>query len=383
MKNFKRGYLIAMSAVFVIAGYVCAATDAWQHNAKGHVMICVAGIITGFAVYYLLLLKKKEQECREDEAKKLLLQQKRYRLVLDNSDEMMYEIGIREESNIISERVHEKFGWNIPSQCRNLNAEEMMKIWHVCQEDEAQVRLLYDRITKQGRSGRIVVRMQKINGDYIWCTVTGFPLYDSDQQLISIVGKIEDVDRETKLRKKLEWENRTDCMTGLINKSTFANEAIYYLRHHSSVNTAMIFIDMDHFKEVNDTMGHSMGDHVICDMAQKLQIIFANFDLVARFGGDEFCIFVKDIPYETLKNKLEWTVDKLRSTYTNGTEYVDITASIGAAYCSQEDADYQFLLDMADVAVYEAKKKGRDQYIIKNIMTNMTFMEQNKQIYIN
>ena len=118
-------------------------------------------------------------------------------------------------------------------------------------------------------------------------------------------------------------------------------------------------------------------------MAQKLQIIFANFDLVARFGGDEFCIFVKDIPYETLKNKLEWTVDKLRSTYTNGTEYVDITASIGAAYCSQEDADYQFLLDMADAAVYEAKKKGRDQYIIKNIMTNMTFMEQNKQIYIN
>ena len=83
MKNFKRGYLIAMSAVFGIAGYVCVATDVWQHNAKGCMMTCVAGIITGFAVYYLLLLKEKEQECREDEAKKLLLQQKRYRLVLD------------------------------------------------------------------------------------------------------------------------------------------------------------------------------------------------------------------------------------------------------------------------------------------------------------
>lgn len=383
MKSFKCGYLLAMSAVFGIAGYVCVAMDVWQHNAKECMITCVAGIITGFGIYYWLLLKKKEQEHRENEAKKLLLQQKRYRLVLDNSDDMMYEIGICEESNIISDRVYEKFGWNIPEQCKNLNEEQLMKIWHVCQEDEAQVKLLHDRITKQGRSGRIVVRMQKINGDYIWCTVTGFPLYDSDQRLISIVGKIEDVDRETKLRKKLEWENRTDCMTGLINKSTFANETIYYLRHHSSVNTAMIFIDMDHFKDVNDTMGHSMGDHVICDMAHKLQIIFANFDLVARFGGDEFCVFVKDIPYETLKNKLEWTVDKLRSTYTNGMEYVNITASIGAAYCIQEGTDYQSLLDMADTAVYEAKKKGRDQYIIKNIMTTITFQEQNKQTYIN
>ena len=380
MKNFKRGYLLAVSVVFGIASYVCVMTDMLQHNVKEGMMTCVAGIITGIAVYYWFILKQKEQQRHEDDAKKLLLQQKRYRLVLDNSDEMMYEIGIREESNIISDRIYEKFGWNIPKQSQNLNADELTKIWHVCQEDEAQVGLLFDRITKQGRSGRIVVRMQKSNGDYIWCTVTGFPLYDSNQNLISIVGKIEDVDQETKLRKKLEWENRTDCMTGLINKSTFANETIYYLRQHSAVNSAMIFIDMDHFKEVNDTMGHTMGDHVICDMAQKLQIIFANFDLVARFGGDEFCVFVKGIPYETLKNKLEWTVDKLRSTYTNGKEYVQITVSIGVAYCTQASTDYQFLLDMADAAVYEAKKKGRNQYIIKNTVSNMTFMEHNKQI---
>ena len=73
----------------------------------------------------------------------------------------------------------------------------------------------------------------------------------------------------------------------------------------------------------------------------------------------------------------------MRSTYTNGAENVNITASLGAAYCSQEGVDYQFLLDMADTALYEAKKKGRNQYIIKNIMTNMTFIEQNKQMHIN
>ena len=157
-------------------------------------------------------------------------------------------------------------------------------------------------------------------------------------------------------------------MTGLVNKSAFATETIRYLRQNTAMNTAIIFIDMDHFKEVNDTMGHSMGDHVICDMAQKLQIIFANYDLVARFGGDEFCVFVKDIPYDTLKSKLEWTVDKLHCIYTGADKCIEVTASIGAAYCTQKGSDYQVLLDTADAALYEAKKKGRNQYIIKNIV---------------
>ena len=112
------------------------------------------------------------QNEEEEEEQRLLLQQKRYQLVLDNSDEMMYEIGICEASDIISDRVYEKFGWRIPKQSKNLDAQILMKIWHVVSEDEPQVRLLYDRITKQGRSGRIVVRMQKSDGEFLWCAVT-------------------------------------------------------------------------------------------------------------------------------------------------------------------------------------------------------------------
>ena len=91
-------------------------------------------------------------------------------------------------------------------------------------------------------------------------------------------------------------------------------------------------------------------------------------DFVARFGGDEFCVFVKDIPYDTLKSKLEWTVDKLHCIYTSADKCIEVTASIGAAYCTQKGPDYQVLLDTADAALYEAKKKGRNQYIIKNIV---------------
>lgn len=368
MKGFKHGCLLGMIIVLGIAGWIWYTPNVWQQYWKECMLLCIFGVITGSVYYEVMLFKQREHRLQKEEEQRLLLQQKRYQLVLDNSDEMMYEIGICEASDIISDRVYEKFGWRIPKQSKNLDAQILMKIWHVVSEDEPQVRLLYDRITKQGRSGRIVVRMQKSDGEFLWCAVTGFPLYDAQQQLVSIVGKIEDVDRETKIRKQLEQESRTDSMTGLVNKSAFATETIRYLRQNTAMNTAIIFIDMDYFKEVNDTMGHSMGDHVICDMAQKLQIIFANYDLVARFGGDEFCVFVKDIPYDTLKSKLEWTVDKLHCIYTSADKCIEVTASIGAAYCTQKGSDYQVLLDTADAALYEAKKKGRNQYIIKNIV---------------
>lgn len=273
MKGFKHGCLLGMIIVLGIAGWIWYTPNVWQQYWKECMLLCIFGVITGSVYYEVMLFKQREHRLQKEEEQRLLLQQKRYQLVLDNSDEMMYEIGICEASDIISDRVYEKFGWRIPKQSKNLDAQILMKIWHVVSEDEPQVRLLYDRITKQGRSGRIVVRMQKSDGEFLWCAVTGFPLYDAQQQLVSIVGKIEDVDRETKIRKQLEQESRTDSMTGLVNKSAFATETIRYLRQNTAMNTAIIFIDMDYFKEVNDTMGHSMGDHVICDMAQKLQII--------------------------------------------------------------------------------------------------------------
>ena len=254
MKGFKHGCLLGMIIVLGIAGWIWYTPNVWQQYWKECMLLCIFGVITGSVYYEVMLFKQREHRLQKEEEQRLLLQQKRYQLVLDNSDEMMYEIGICEASDIISDRVYEKFGWRIPKQSKNLDAQILMKIWHVVSEDEPQVRLLYDRITKQGRSGRIVVRMQKSDGEFLWCAVTGFPLYDAQQQLVSIVGKIEDVDRETKIRKQLEQESRTDSMTGLVNKSAFATETIRYLRQNTAMNTAIIFIDMDYFKEVNDTM---------------------------------------------------------------------------------------------------------------------------------
>lgn len=180
------------------------------------------------------------------------------------------------------------------------------------------------------------------------------------------IFEAEQKERELFAEKELlRAKSRKDGLTGLLNKETMMEETTYFLENNSAKNVALIFFDLDHFKSVNDTLGHSMGDVAIKDAAKKLQIIFANCDYIGRFGGDEFCVLVKDIPKSTLVDKLQWALERLREKYVSADITVDITTSIGCAYCIANHAEYKPLLDLADEAVYEAKNTGRDKYVIK------------------
>ncbi|MBQ7934529.1 MAG: GGDEF domain-containing protein [Lachnospiraceae bacterium] len=163
----------------------------------------------------------------------------------------------------------------------------------------------------------------------------------------------------------LTRKSRIDGLTGLLNKETFTRDTTDYLETSSAKNAAFIFLDVDHFKSINDTFGHSTGDRLIKDVADKIQVVFANCDLVGRFGGDEFCVLVKNIPKATLKEKLEWALQKLQCRYQTAEGEICVTASIGCAYCITEHAEYQAMLDLADEALYDAKEGGRNQYVMK------------------
>lgn len=328
--------------------------------------ISVVFLISAFgAILYILSLKERTNLLQREEERKILLQQKRYQLVMDHSNDMIYELSPKEESWISSSRIREKFGWEIPKKIEDYSVESIMKILHVHPEDEPVVKKAFYHTIEEKQPEEEKLRLQTKEGNYIWCEITCLPFIDEKNQLVSVIGKIEDVDQKVKEKEKLEMESRTDGLTGLLNKKTFVEETSKYIEEHSAVSSGLIFVDLDYFKDVNDTLGHAMGDYAIQKSAQKLQVIFANYDLVSRFGGDEFCIFVKDIPIETFHDKLGWAVDKLAEIYENTTDHVKVTASIGAVYCQKEKITYQALFERADEAVYEAKRKGRNRYILK------------------
>lgn len=173
--------------------------------------------------------------------------------------------------------------------------------------------------------------------------------------------RIQIVEKEKKL---LMETARRDVLTGVYSKKAFHQLAEDYIKHSESNSFTVIFLDIDHFKKVNDTFGHLMGDEVIIDYANKLQTIFANKDIISRFGGDEFCLLIKEIPFYKLQDKLEFTLERLKNTYTDGENSVTVTVSVGAAFCECA-SDVHFALNLADKALYEAKEKGRDCYCIK------------------
>lgn len=163
----------------------------------------------------------------------------------------------------------------------------------------------------------------------------------------------------------LENKSRRDSMTNLLNKAALQAEVSSYLVSHPAYESAFLFLDLDNFKLVNDQLGHAMGDLAIRQCTRKLQTLFANLDYISRFGGDEFCIFLPNIPRRVLEDKLAFTCGHLMETYTEGDVSVTVTASIGCAYVDCETISYQRLAQAADEALYEVKNSGKNGYHMK------------------
>lgn len=107
-----------------------------------------------------------------------------------------------------------------------------------------------------------------------------------------------------------------------------------------------------------------VGDDILRCIAQRIQSVFRHSDVVARFGGDEFVVFVSNVTREVLENRLERLCNMFRNPYRNGDIHYQIMGSIGASLFPEHGSDYDALLANADAALYEAKRRGKNQYRI-------------------
>ena len=171
------------------------------------------------------------------------------------------------------------------------------------------------------------------------------------------------------MRQELEQVSRSDGLTGVLNKRAFEQTVGKLLSDpEDCIRLGFVFLDMDRMKELNDTLGHAAGDVVITDTARSLQRTFRNTDLIGRFGGDEFCVFLPDMTKQRLLECLQSLQTALRKEYGDGARTIQISGSIGAVYTERiGDVTYEQLLQLADEALYEAKASGRDCFVLKEI----------------
>lgn len=167
-----------------------------------------------------------------------------------------------------------------------------------------------------------------------------------------------------RFQKQISEETRLDPQTKLLNKVA-AKEEIHRLLAQSPDGTHVLFlIDIDDFKRINDTFGHTVGDTVISDMAQVIRGQFAETDIVARVGGDEFLVFMKDADLEQAKEQARKLGKEAAKRLIGDDAIVDVTLSIGLAIYDRDGEDYESLFAMADRAMYRTKENGKNHFSV-------------------
>lgn len=205
-------------------------------------------------------------------------------------------------------------------------------------------------------------RMRLPDGHYRWMQVNARAETDSDGNIVRWFGGIVDVSERVQAFEGKKWEAEHDSLTSLPNRSAFQTrlQAAVLRAMASGTRLGLLLIDLDHFKLINDTVGHSAGDTLLQNLARQLRETVRRDDFVARIGGDEFAIIVEAIPDTRILLEIGNGVrERLKSTFQVHDHVVSAPASIGGAVFPDDASNANELFRVADTALYGLKSEGR------------------------
>lgn len=168
-----------------------------------------------------------------------------------------------------------------------------------------------------------------------------------------------------KKQKELDYNSKHDPLTKLYNRKMIEDFIVLEVQNNNQLNGIALLIDLDNFKKVNDERGHIEGDKVLKQIAEIINKNFKAYDIKVRLGGDEFMVYMPNpISIETLEQKIETFINNVRSDLKQYYEENKLSVSVGAVICNKDCNTYEKMYSMADVAMYVAKKSGKDGYYI-------------------
>ena len=232
------------------------------------------------------------------------------------------------------------------------------------QKDKSYVRGVLDDAIENGSTFNLKYTLDLDNGKYIDIHTIGKVRKKSDGSS-KITSVSRDITKDIKNKKIIEKLAYYDALTNLPNRSLLKNRLHKALQNASreKEKVALIFLDLDHFKLINDTLGHSVGDKLLIYVSKVLKQQLREADTLARLGGDEFVALLPDIKntknIQYITNKL---LDSLKGKHDIDSHQLYITTSIGISIYPDDSKDMEELITNADTAMYDAKKDGRNNY---------------------
>lgn len=269
------------------------------------------------------------------------------------------------------------------------DAEKVEKMLSIIQSEGAVNSYDLPLCCKNGKQAYILWNIERLNGnngdhiEMIGIDITErveyeIKLQENHEELRALYEELTASEEELKekyqeLSLQQEKLNRlayNDTLTGLPNRVQLENTLNQIIEMHDSV-TALIFIDLDNFKIINDTFGHPVGDAVLVDVGERLVEVVKNKEMVFRLGGDEFAILVREQSIiDRLGQYVESILKGLNIRFSSQGVDVPVTASIGVVLYPEHGSSFQELFKNADTAMYKAKSLGRNQSFVFNQQLN-------------
>lgn len=236
---------------------------------------------------------------------------------------------------------------------------------NVFQEDCPALLKQLELLKQPGRQVTVDVRMQHYNNKYLWTRFIASSDYDEHEECNMIRGLIIDISNEKRREEQIVYLAEHDALTGLVNRRYFQER----LAHHISFGqrygheSALLFLDLDQFKYINDTYGHQAGDAYLLQVAVSLKNCLRDTDILGRLGGDEFGVILPFADKAEAVKVAENVLASLSSAeWRHEEQQVHISASIGISLFPSDDKEPSQVLAEADAAMYLAKAQGRNRY---------------------
>ena len=286
----------------------------------------------------------------------------RNQIIAEQSNDILFEWEPESGKLSFSHKWEERFGYPPPTSCPK---EEIPLAAYIHPDDLRALRALSGDL--EGKAYlETEARIVTAQGRYRWNRLRLSFLRAEDGALGTVVGVLMDIDQEKHNASALQKKAEEDPLTGLLNKNfTHARIAAALENQLEGSLSALLILDMDNFKQVNDRCGHPYGDTVLTWAAERLRHFFRSGDIIGRIGGDEFMIFLKNVPDTALVEKRCQGLLQAMSSLLEGREgAVKLSCSLGVALAPEHGRAFQELFQRADNALYQAKALGKNGYVI-------------------
>lgn len=323
---------------------------------NGNHSISMDGNKTASAVIVDITQQKKMQDM-------LRMDRERYRIASELSHDVLFEYYVDLDRMVYTDKYLELFGRypviaNYVKDCFSRRDLVHPDDYGIFLEYCIELSLGKEFITSE-------CRVKDRHNNYIWCQLMGKTIYDDEMKPSRVIGKMVNIDYQKQKLDSLEYKATRDPLTGVYNREVTTKKIEKFINGNRNGRHALMFIDIDNFKKVNDNHGHLVGDKVLTHAIDSIREVFTEGEIFGRIGGDEFVIFIGHImDDEAITNKARKLIEAINRSYKDDNCEITISGSVGIATYPEDGIHYEQLIQCADKALYQVKNMGKNNYML-------------------